>query len=1034
MPRDHIFGLMATSNATFAPVQDALKSWSNAKCLSFTHGKNVTGAAFLTTPSVISTNGTNSPTGSANSTSGSSFRRWTGRLLPRADCTTHVCCSAGTLPDFAPKPNPDGSCATYTVQSNDNCAGIGAANSLTTDQLTNFNNDTWAWNGCSNLWLRDPPMPAPLANALCGPQVPGTTAPPAGTNISTLNPCPLNACCDVWGQCGITADFCTDTGTGAPGTAKPGTNGCISNCGMNIVRSGAPAVFRSIAPRLYQDALQLEASKYTHLHFAFGTLTADYQVQVGDRIEGPARILSFGGTYTIFRQGVTPANRLTMATNIANFIIANNLDGVDIDWEYPGAPDIAGIPPADPNDGMNYLAFLATLKNLIPGKSVSIAAPASYWYLKGFPIAKISKVVDYIVFMTYDLHGQWDAGSQFAQVGCPTGNCLRSDVNLTETINALVMITKAGVPSNQVVVGVTSYGRSFAMADTGCYTENCFFTGSPCTGTAGYISDAEIKAIISSGNVNQNYIDPQSNTNILVYNDTQWVGYMSPEIKASRKTIYQGLEMGGSTDWASDLEDYTDPPARASSWPNFTLSIKTGTDPYQVGPRNGNWTTITCTDPSSEMDAPDAWTDVINVWTTYDRGKDGLSFTQSISDTLHGPEQADCGSLLDTSNCVQTEQCDGFIGAGSGAAAYEIWNSFVIIHEVRVASCPAGNFVLLTENKPTADVQQTNPLQMYSSYSSALYKAAAAMIDPALKDFENKFAPTWPKAFFAYAIPAIWSVSGVFPFVIDSGYACGTVDPLGAYLSTDTMHATWGCYNDKLYYLATPSGDAESCPTGSCDGCEPVCTDNFFSAPPGLDSLDGTTFGGIPVSDLIQGAVRTYIQNGNQNGGGVADPGVSGTLDDLYNQDVTTPGPDMAFKAWDATGGPSTSTANYPCIIPPGVNDCGTSTFVDQTSSASPLVADCLQIVKNIEGTSGEWEVENALGDQHQLVQSGTCKFGVQGMGKNGNINFHVGSQDIVDIINQAVKQFGGSGQVGAEGDMTCNGDVKGQDVQWGLY
>jgi chitinase len=42
---------------------------------------------------------------------------------------------------------------------------------------------------------------------------------------------------------------------------------------------------------------------------------------------------------------------------------------------------------------------------------ISIAAPASYWYLKGFPIANISDVVDYIVYMTYDLHGQWDYGN-----------------------------------------------------------------------------------------------------------------------------------------------------------------------------------------------------------------------------------------------------------------------------------------------------------------------------------------------------------------------------------------------------------------------------------------------------------------------------------------------------------------------------------------------------------------------------------------------------------------------------------------------
>lgn len=42
----------------------------------------------------------------------------------------------------------------------------------------------------------------------------------------------------------------------------------------------------------------------------------------------------------------------------------------------------------------------------MPDKSISIAAPASYWYLKEFPIAQMAEVLDYIVFMTYDLHGK----------------------------------------------------------------------------------------------------------------------------------------------------------------------------------------------------------------------------------------------------------------------------------------------------------------------------------------------------------------------------------------------------------------------------------------------------------------------------------------------------------------------------------------------------------------------------------------------------------------------------------------------------
>lgn len=140
----------------------------------------------------------------------------------------------------------------------------------------------------------------------------------------------------------------------------------------------------------------------------------------------------------------------------------------------------------------------------------------------------------------------------------------------------------------------------------------------------------------------------------------------------------------------------------------------------------------------------------------------------------------------------------------------------------------------------------------------------------------------------------------------------------------------------------------------------------------------------------------------------------------------------MAHAAWGLVK--DKKVANWPCVVAPSKDDCGASTFVDQSSDASPLSSDCMNIVKNIQGTQGEWEVENALGKQHQLVQSGSCKFGIQGNNKKGNINFHIGAQDIVDVITQAVNQYGGGGKVGAKGVMSCRGDVNGQDVTWGLY
>ena len=197
----------------------------------------------------------------------------------------HVCCSAGSLPDFSPQPNPDGSCKSYTIKMGDNCFDIAAANSMTQTQIEDRNKKTWAWAGCDDLIpgnaiclsTGEQPMPPEIDNAVCGPQVPGTKKPDNMDHLIDLNPCPLKACCNVWAQCGITADFCipAPADTNAPGTAKPNTNGCIASCGMKIVNNDTPPKeFRKIAyyeswqtdrPCLHMKPSQIDTNKYTHV-------------------------------------------------------------------------------------------------------------------------------------------------------------------------------------------------------------------------------------------------------------------------------------------------------------------------------------------------------------------------------------------------------------------------------------------------------------------------------------------------------------------------------------------------------------------------------------------------------------------------------------------------------------------------------------------------------------------------------------------------------------------------------------------------
>lgn len=316
--------------------------------------------------------------------------------------------------------------------------------------------------------------------------------------------------------------------------------------------------------------------------------------------------------------------------------------------------------------------------------------------------------------MTYDLHGQWDAHSNYTQEGCDTGNCLRSHVNLTETRQALAMITKAGVPGNKVVVGVSSYGRSFAMEQPGCWSPSCKFTGTRlesqatpgrCTGTGGYVADAEIAEIISGSKKRQNsrvvthFLDASSNSDILVYDSNQWVAYMSENTKRVRTQLYANLGLAGTTDWASDLQQFHDPPRPAESWASFIALAASGQNPKEDTTTNiGDWKKHDCTHdaiafwgdkrmtPSDRwraLDADSAWAEVLTKWWKTARGN-GLKFIEPVQQTLKMGAKMGCDTLnpLDD-HCDGATECEKALdGPLSGPAAQLIWMSLITMHQM----------------------------------------------------------------------------------------------------------------------------------------------------------------------------------------------------------------------------------------------------------------------------------------------------------------------------------------------------------------
>lgn len=123
-----------------------------------------------------------------------------------------------------------------------------------------------------------------------------------------------------------------------------------------------------------------------------------------------------------------PESRMAFVENLADVVNQYQLDGVDIDWEYP-----------DPGpSSQNFLAVIQELRRTLPDKLISTAT-ISYGDETGLGIPnEVFDIVDYVNVMTYDgeIHG-----------------------SLKEFEQGLKYWSERGVPVEKINIGVPFYSR-----------------------------------------------------------------------------------------------------------------------------------------------------------------------------------------------------------------------------------------------------------------------------------------------------------------------------------------------------------------------------------------------------------------------------------------------------------------------------------------------------------------------------------------------------------------------------------------------
>ena len=342
-----------------------------------------------------------------------------------------------------------------------------------------------------------------------------------------------------------------------------------------------PAVIGYLFPQdAVIDPATLAADKLTHVNYAFAN------VRDGRVVEGFAhdadnfrilrevrrahphlRILVSVGGWTwsggFSDAALTPESRRVFVTSAVAFVRHHDLDGFDVDWEYPGQRGNGNV--HRPEDRDNFTALMADLRAALDADGaqrgrrllLTFAAGASSNFIEHTEMDKVQASVDFVNLMTYDFRvAQVEpvAGHHANLFPQPLDDKQRSgDRSVREFL-------AAGVPAGKLVLGVPFYGRGWTnitMEAAPPPATGLYRPGQPLTGRsmaygrlAAELVDREGYVRVWDPQAQQPYLWNAATRSLICYDD--------PESLAVKARYIREHGLGGAMFW-----QYGDDPSGA---------------------------------------------------------------------------------------------------------------------------------------------------------------------------------------------------------------------------------------------------------------------------------------------------------------------------------------------------------------------------------------------------------------------------------------------------------------------------------------
>ena len=320
---------------------------------------------------------------------------------------------------------------------------------------------------------------------------------------------------------------------------------------------------------------QLPFDKLTHIIFSF-TEVIDHkmmfaQEDLGKELEAlqtsakkhpDVKVMiacgGWGGSGGFSDMAATKKNREIFINSVVAFLEKYDLDGLDLDWEYPGLPGIGNT--FRPEDKENFTALVKELRLAMdsykPGLIISFAAAGWDKYFDHIELSKVMAYVDYINLMTYDLAGGSSLtthhtslyGIPYEELSTETKTHL-NELNMNyqpRSVNDIVQFClNKGIDTSKIVIGAAFYGRSWK----GVASENNGLHQTHNNVTSAY-SYANIDQMIKNDQNNKRYWDEKSKAPY-IYNaaDGLFITYDDKESVALKTKYALDNKLGGIMFW-----------------------------------------------------------------------------------------------------------------------------------------------------------------------------------------------------------------------------------------------------------------------------------------------------------------------------------------------------------------------------------------------------------------------------------------------------------------------------------------------------